>query len=137
MPEVMWYVTSDRLAEGAAMKFKDFIREIEEEARREGPAAVEQLEAFRSKFRLAREMLHRRIELGLSQRDLAKLAHVQQGEISRIESGQGNPTYQTLRNLARALQADIGLVGVRRAKPVLAAKRVRSSSANTSRRKHR
>ncbi len=103
----------------ASRKFSDFMREVEEEARREGPAAVAESEAFRAHFRLARELVARRLDLKLTQRDLAARSGVQQSEISRIEQGTANPTLRTLGVLARALRSEVHLVegGVRKASP--------------------
>ena len=42
---------------------------------------------------------HCRKQLGYSQRQLAKLSHVQQAEISKIEKQKGNPTLNTLNKL--------------------------------------
>jgi transcriptional regulator with XRE-family HTH domain len=58
---------------------------------------------------LWQRMVDRRRELGLTQSQLALLSHVPQSEISRIERGTANPTYNTLRLLAEALQADLKL----------------------------
>jgi DNA-binding XRE family transcriptional regulator len=40
-----------------------------------------------------------RKQLGYSQRQLAKLSHVQQAEISKIEKQKGNPTLNTLNKI--------------------------------------
>jgi transcriptional regulator with XRE-family HTH domain len=98
-------------------RFSDFMRELEEETRREGPEAVAEAEALRAHFRLARELAERRQTLGLTQRELAKRSGVQQSEISRIEQGNANPTFQTIHVLARTLGAEFRLVkmGSRRA----------------------
>lgn len=50
----------------------------------------------------------------LSQAALAKLADVQQAEISRIERGLGNPTATTLMRLAEALGTRIALIPAQR-----------------------
>jgi ribosome-binding protein aMBF1 (putative translation factor) len=105
-------------------KFSDFMHELEEETRREGPEAVAEAEAFRAYFRLAREISARRKVVGLTQRSLAERSGLQQSEISRIEQGNANPTFQTMHQLARALGAELHFVekGARRAphKPVAA-----------------
>jgi ribosome-binding protein aMBF1 (putative translation factor) len=92
-------------------RFKDFLREVEAEARREGPAAVAEAKAFEAHFRLARELLGRRQALGLTQRELSVRSGVQQSEISRIEQGEANPTFETIRVIAQALGAELRLVG--------------------------
>ena len=55
-------------------------------------------------------MIASRLEGRLSQRDLAKLSGIPQSEISRIETGAGNPTYATIAALLRALGKHIQLV---------------------------
>jgi transcriptional regulator with XRE-family HTH domain len=89
--------------------FREFLRDVEAEAKREGPQAVAEAEAFRAHFQLARELIQRRQELGWSQRALAKQSGVQQAEISRIEQGNANPTFRTIQVLANALGAEIHL----------------------------
>ena len=46
----------------------------------------------------------RRLALGLSQRELARLAGVSQSLIARIETGSVNPRYETLRRILDALE---------------------------------
>jgi transcriptional regulator with XRE-family HTH domain len=84
--------------------------DIEQEAQEEGPRAVRELERFREEFGLAGQLIASRREGKLSQRDLAKLSGVPQSEISRIETGAGNPTYATITALLRALGKRIQLV---------------------------
>jgi DNA-binding XRE family transcriptional regulator len=93
-----------------ATKYKDFLREIENEAAAEGPEAVAELEAFRAHYQVARELLELRRASELTQARLAEISGVGQSEISRIESGQANPTLGTLAALAAPLGADLHLV---------------------------
>jgi DNA-binding XRE family transcriptional regulator len=90
--------------------FDDFYRELEAEAEAEGPEAIAELEAFRLHFSLARQLLERRLEQNLTQKQLAELSGIDQAEISRIERGQGNPTTTTLGALTKALGVDLRLV---------------------------
>lgn len=96
-----------------ARKFRDFMREVEAEAVREGPEAVAELEALDAHFRLAGDLLALRRERGLTQRELAEKSGIQQSEISRIEAGKANPTMQTVTVLARQLSAEVRLVSRR------------------------
>ncbi len=100
-------------------RFSDFMRELDAETRREGPAAVAEAGAFRAHFQVAREFIERRQALGLTQRELAEKSGVQQSEISRIERGSANPTLQTVHVLAKSLKAEFHLtpVGRRRGSP--------------------
>jgi DNA-binding XRE family transcriptional regulator len=52
---------------------------------------------------IARKILTRRAELGLSQRDLAKLAGVRVESLCRIETGKVTPTVATIERIDRAL----------------------------------
>lgn len=56
---------------------------------------------------LARIVIRRRGQLGLSQADLAKRMGTSHSAISRIESGQHPTTVQTLRRLATALDTHL------------------------------
>ncbi len=87
-----------------------FLREVEEESRAAGKQAVRDLEAYGEHFRLARQLIIMRKSHGWTQEQLAKASGVQQSEISRIERGQGNPTYSTLDALARAANMAVALV---------------------------
>jgi hypothetical protein len=60
-----------------ATKFADFMRELEEEARAEGPEAVAQLEALRDHFRLGRQLAEARLKRKLTQQQLAKLSAIE------------------------------------------------------------
>ena len=91
-------------------KFTTFMRELEEEARAEGPEAVAELDTFQEHFRLAREMAAARRQQGLTQRELAVRTGIHQSEISDIERGQANPTYRTLQVLAKGVGHRIALV---------------------------
>jgi ribosome-binding protein aMBF1 (putative translation factor) len=91
-------------------KFRDLLKDIEDEARAEGPAAVAELTGFDERYRLARELMTRRRQKGLTQTGLAKLTGIGQADISRIESGRANPTVGTLVTLAHALGFGISLV---------------------------
>ena len=92
-----------------ATKFSDFMREVEEEAKAEGPEAVEQLKAFRAHFRLGRELSYARRRLRLTQKQVAKRADIDQAEVSDIERGMANPTLNTLNAVVSAVGLEIAL----------------------------
>lgn len=102
---------------GQSRRFSDFMRELEEEAHREGPAAVRELEAFGHHFELAGELARRRKALGMTQVQLAKRAGLQQSEISRLERGEVNPTWTTLQAVLEALGARLTVVDARTPSP--------------------
>ena len=56
---------------------------------------------------LAQKVYDRRMELGLSQTQVAERASMKQPQISRIEGGGTVPTIPLLRRLAHALDADL------------------------------
>ncbi len=89
---------------------KQFLDEVRAESEAAGPEAVAELEAYRRHFELTRQLHELRVARGLSQAELSRRSGVQQSEISRIEHGRGNPTYQTLAALAGALRSRIAFV---------------------------
>jgi len=114
-------------------KFSDFMRELEEETRGEGPEAVAEAAALDAQFKLATELILLRRQRGLTQRQLSAKSGIQQSEISRIEGGRANPTMSTVSALARALGAELGIRirgsrGERRARPA-GQRRARARSA--------
>jgi DNA-binding XRE family transcriptional regulator len=90
-----------------ATKFKDFLDEIEAEAKAEGPEAVAQLEALRDHFRVGRKLVQARLAKKLTQEQVATRARVDQGDISKIERGFANPTFGTLSAVACAVGCEI------------------------------
>lgn len=50
-----------------------------------------------------------REEKGLTQTELSKLSHIDQGDISRIEEGKGNPTIRKINKLFSALEKTINI----------------------------
>jgi predicted transcriptional regulator len=58
-------------------------------------------------FKLAREIIKRRIEKKMTQGELAKKAGTRQPVISRIESGNANPRFDSLKNISEALDSKL------------------------------
>ena len=87
-----------------------FLAEVRAESTAAGPAAVDEFAAYLRHFELSRQVFELRKAHRWSQLQLAKQSGVQQSEISRIEHGQGNPTYQTLAALAGAMQMQLAFV---------------------------
>jgi ribosome-binding protein aMBF1 (putative translation factor) len=90
--------------------FAEFIADLEAQARTEGPEAIAELEAFRLRFSLARQLAAQRRPLHLTQKQLTDMTGINQSEISRIERGQANPTIATLGTLTRALGLEVRLM---------------------------
>ncbi|HEV3001157.1 MAG TPA: helix-turn-helix transcriptional regulator [Solirubrobacteraceae bacterium] len=97
--------------------FEDFYKELQAEARAEGPEAVTELDAFRLHFSLARQIAEHRRAQHLTQKELGERSGIDQAEISRIERGQANPTTATLGAVLRALEVDVHLVPTGSATP--------------------
>jgi DNA-binding Xre family transcriptional regulator len=90
--------------------FDEFIADLTEEARAEGPDAVAELDGFGLRFSLARQLAARRRALHLSQRELSDRTVIDRAELSRIERGEADVTAATLGTLTRALGVDVSLV---------------------------
>ena len=68
------------------------------------PAVKVEYDALKPEFDLIRQLIDLRIRRGLSQRQLAKRAGMQQPSIARLEGGSGG-SLRTLRRVAEALDA--------------------------------
>ena len=90
--------------------FRDLIKDIESEAKAEGPAAEAELDELRREFSIASQLLMLRRQEKLTQKELAKKSGIPQSEISRIETGDANPTYATLSALAEPFGARVGFI---------------------------
>jgi len=113
-----------------ATKFADVMREIEAEARAEGPEAVAELEAFRAHFRLGRQIAEARRARRLTQQQVARIARIDQADVSNIERGAANPTFTTLNAVVSAVGMEIELTRKRRVKkPAVVARRSTARSA--------
>jgi DNA-binding XRE family transcriptional regulator len=100
--------------------FAEFMREIEAEARAEGPAAVAQLELMRQRYFIGGQLALLRRKHKLTQPALAKRSGVTQADISRIERGALNATTDTLAKLGRAMGVRLAFVDSKK-KTVVAA----------------
>lgn len=98
-----------------ATKLADFMRSLESEAKKEGPEAVAELEALREHFRIGRMLAEARLAKKLTQKQVAARAKIDQGDVSKIESGRANPTMKTLSAFALAVGCEIDLRPRRRA----------------------
>ncbi|OGG61849.1 hypothetical protein A3C87_00425 [Candidatus Kaiserbacteria bacterium RIFCSPHIGHO2_02_FULL_49_34] len=70
------------------------------------PETKKAYDALEPEYLLARTLIQKRLDAGLSQSELAKKVGTRQSAISRLESGEGNPTFATLRKVAHALGAE-------------------------------
>ncbi len=88
-------------------QFNDYLRESREA---DSPDEASLRKVFREDIALGLQFQRARITRGLTQRQLAQMSGVPQPEISRIEQGAGNPTENTLKRLASALDSKLALV---------------------------
>jgi len=93
-----------------ATNFDEYIREVEEKAKAGGLDAAASWDAFNAHYAIAREVRKLRKQHKLTQKQLAAVSGVDQGEISRIERCQTNPTATTLAALLAPLNARLGVV---------------------------
>jgi DNA-binding XRE family transcriptional regulator len=77
------------------------------------PEVQAEYEALEEEYALIRQLIDLRIERGLSQRQLAKCAGMQQPVIARLESGK-TASWRTLKRVADALDADVRVTLIRR-----------------------
>jgi DNA-binding XRE family transcriptional regulator len=91
--------------------FDEHYAQVVAEAEAEGPAAVFELRMFETSYRLAGQLIRRRRELHMTQQQLAIASGIHQSEISRIETGNGNPTLKTLGALTSALGVELSITG--------------------------
>ena len=73
----------------------------------EDPEFRKEYEALGPEFELIESIIRRRMELKMSQEDLAAKVGTGQAAISRLESGNANPTLASLAEIAEALDADL------------------------------
>ena len=90
--------------------FVDLMRDIDAEARAEGPDAVAQLELLRHRYFIGGQLALLRRKQKLTQPALAKRSGVAQADISRIERGALNATTETLGKLGRAMGVRLAFV---------------------------
>lgn len=67
------------------------------------PEVVEELEKNSVEYQLVRELIKARHELNLTQEQLAEMVGTKQSNISRLESGDYNPTIEFLSKVAHAM----------------------------------
>lgn len=71
------------------------------------PEFCKDYEALGPGFELIESIIGRRIELKMSQEELAAKVGTGQAAISRLERGEANPTLASLADVAKALDADL------------------------------
>jgi len=75
------------------------------------PKVKAEVEKLEPEYQLARQLIKARLAKKLTQDELAKKVGVKQEYIARLESGQANPTLETINKVGRALDKKLKLVG--------------------------
>ncbi len=84
--------------------FKEFLKE-----QLQDPELRAEYEALAPEFAIVRAMMEARKNSGLTQKQLSEKTGIDQSDISRIESGDGNPTLATLKRLAVGMDMTLKL----------------------------
>ena len=66
------------------------------------PELANEYEALGEEFEVVRQIIRARIAAGLTQKELAERIGTQQSNVSRIESGNSNPSMAVLKRIAEA-----------------------------------
>ena len=67
------------------------------------PEFRKEYEALEPEFTIKRAMIEARKANGLTQKELSKRSGIAQGDISKLENGNANPSIRTLQRLAAAM----------------------------------
>ncbi|MCD8016654.1 MAG: helix-turn-helix domain-containing protein [Oscillospiraceae bacterium] len=78
--------------------FDDYLQE-----RLQDPEFKAEYDALEPEFSLIRAMLDVRREAGLTQKQLSERTGISQSDISKFETGNGNPSLKTLQRLAAGM----------------------------------
>lgn len=78
--------------------YREFLNE-----KLQDPEFKKEWDELEPEFQLVRAMLNGREEQQISQRQLSERTGIAQADISRIETGEANPTLDTLKRLAEGL----------------------------------
>jgi len=82
-------------------------REYKQAALANDPALRAEYDALATQYKIIDNVISARIEQNLTQAELAERADTKQSNISRLESGNYNPSIEFLQKIARALGKDL------------------------------
>ena len=85
-------------------KFDDFLEE-----QLKDPEFKAEYDALEPEFAIIHAMIDARKNSGLTQKQLAERTGMAQGDISKIENGNANPSLRTLKRLAEAMDMKLKL----------------------------
>jgi len=73
----------------------------------QSPEVQKEYEVLKVLYEIKREIIRPRLEQGLSQKELADKINTKQSAISRLESGEYNPSIELLAKVANALGKEL------------------------------
>lgn len=79
-------------------KFNDYLKD-----QMADPAFRQEWEALEPEFAIVQAIIDARKESGLTQKQLSERTGIAQADISKLESGNGNPSIKTLQRLAAGM----------------------------------
>ena len=85
-------------------EFDDFLGE-----QLKDPEIREEYEALQPEYAAIQAMIDARVRSGMTQKELSEKTGIAQGDISRIERGNANPSLRTLQRLARGMKITLRL----------------------------
>lgn len=85
--------------------YKEFLNE-----KLKDPEFRKEWDELEPEYQLIKAMLHARDEQNISQRQLSDITGITQADISKMESGEANPTLQTIKKIAQGLGMKLELV---------------------------
>ena len=86
------------------MNFKEHLAE-----RLKDPEFKKEYDALAPEFAIIHAMIEARKNSGITQKQLAERTGIRQGDISKIETGEGNPSLRTLKRLASGMDMQLKL----------------------------
>ncbi len=79
-------------------KFNDFLNE-----QLQNPEVKAEYDTLEPEFAIIQAMIDARKAKGITQKELSERTGIAQGDISKLENGNGNPSVRTLQRLANAM----------------------------------
>lgn len=80
------------------MRYEDIRKKVLSE-----PGAMEEYERLEPEFQIVQSIIEARYQKKLTQQELANLTGIDRSDINRLENANANPTIDTLRRIANAL----------------------------------
>lgn len=85
----------------------DFTRYLNKKL--ENPEFKKEWDSLETEYQIMYEMMKARIETGMTQKELSEKTGINQSNLSRIESGSGNPSIATLERIASAMGKKVSI----------------------------